>query len=259
MVVTAGGAVVVLMGTVVAGWVVGGTVVTAGGRVVALYGVGGAVVGAAVVTGAGAVALGPVALGAVVVGLVVVGLVVVALVVVGVVVIEVVVGGVGRGLMDVVDGTVDGAWRRGERLVLRRPWSVPWSGGMGSVVVEETIDGTIGLVEEVGVVVDDGTDVEEVAGDVATALPATPRYSHETVMVGTRARGWPRDDDGKVPPRPPSGPVALQPAVLAAVPPASPCPPVGPSPGKRRRCPACVQLRAAPLVGDGVETVSARE
>ncbi len=165
-----------LMGIVVAGWVVGGTVVTAGGRVVALYGVGGAVVGAAVVTGAGAVTLGPVALGAVVVGLVVVGLVVVALVVVGVVVIEVVVGGVGRGLMDVVDGTVDGAWPGAVRGVFSGPLvGAVVSVLMGSVVVEETIDGTIVLVEEVAVVVDDGTDVEEVAGSLATALPATPR------------------------------------------------------------------------------------
>jgi hypothetical protein len=53
------------------------------------------------------------------------------------------------------------------------------------VVVEEPIDGTIGRVEEVGVVVDDDVAVKEARATVATALPATPRYSHETVMDGT--------------------------------------------------------------------------
>jgi hypothetical protein len=88
-------------------------------------------------------------------------------------------------LVDVVVGTVDGVWPGAVSGVFFGPLvGAVVSVLVGSVVVEETIDGTIVLVEEVAVVVDDGTDVEEAAGKWATALPATPRYSQETVMVG---------------------------------------------------------------------------
>jgi hypothetical protein len=123
--------------------------------------------------------------------------------------------------MDVVVGTVDGAWPGAVSGVFFGALvSAVVSVVLGLVVVEETIDGTIVLVEEVAVVVDDGTDVEtdveEARGRLATALPATPRYSHETVMVGgghVAGHGKTTGKSADVA----DGAVALQPVVLAAV------------------------------------------
>jgi hypothetical protein len=87
---------------------------------------------------------------------------------------------------------------------------------LGLVVVEEPIDGTFVLVEEVGVVGRHGTDVKGATGAVAVALPATPRYSHETVTVGTgQVRGHCSLNGNAT--APVAGAIALQPGVPAAV------------------------------------------
>ena len=172
VVVTAGGRVVELMGAVVLACVVGGAVVAmAGGRVVPVPGsvVRGVVVGVDVDVGLD-VGVG-------------VGVEVGVGVDVGVDV-EGSVGEVTRETMggeDVagpVDGEVSGLFLGGLA-------GTGFGVVCAFVVVEEPIDGTIGLVEEVGVVVDDDGAVKEARATVATALPATPRYSHETVMDGT--------------------------------------------------------------------------